>query len=81
MAQITRKHYNYVTITKGVVMKAVKLDPALLQMGDQVVIQDKVWTLSTTLGPDLHGTYDLFLHDRDGNGKATIANEPVTIIM
>ena len=62
-------------------MKEVKIEPGLLQMGDQVVIANKTWTLSSVSGPDRLGTYDLYLHDNNGNPTATIAYEPVTIIM
>jgi hypothetical protein len=61
--------------------KAVKIDPSLLQMGDQVVVANKTWTLQSVLGPDRIGTYDLFLSDNEGHHTATITTEPVTIIM
>lgn len=61
--------------------KAVKIDPSQLQMGDQVVVANKTWTLQSVVGPDRIGTYDLYLSDNEGHATATIATEPVTIIM
>ena len=61
--------------------KAVKIDPSLLQMGDQVIVANKTWTLQSVLGPDRIGTYDLFLADNEGHHTTTITTEPVIIIM
>jgi hypothetical protein len=61
--------------------KVVKCDPALLQLGDQVVIATKSWTLQGKEGPDHTGTYDLYLGNTNGEQIATIAHDPVTIIM
>jgi hypothetical protein len=61
--------------------KVVKCDPSQLQMGDQVIVANKTWTLQSLNGPDRIGTYDLYLSDNEGHTTATFTTEPVTIIM
>jgi len=61
-------------------MTQAKVDPALIQLGDNVVINKEVWTLSSMQGPDSRGTYDAYLFNSSGM-KHEVISEPITIIV
>lgn len=61
-------------------MTQAKIDPALVQLGDSVVINKEIWSLNSLQGPDSHGAYDAYLVNQTGMKHAVIT-EPITIIV
>jgi hypothetical protein len=61
-------------------MTQAKIDPALVQLGDKVVINKEVWALSSLQGPDSHGTYDAYLINQTGM-KHEVITDAITIIV
>lgn len=61
-------------------MTEVFVPPQLVQYGDSVISDDKVWEVKS-VEMDEHETCDLYLVDKDGNSVHKIVTEPICVIV
>jgi len=61
-------------------LNLVLTDASKLQVGDRILLNNKVWNVNYISEPDRIGTYDLNLIDDEKNPGVAIVNGRVTII-
>lgn len=61
-------------------MPEVFVRPELVQYGDSVVADDKVWEVKS-IEIDGHETCDLYLVDKEGNSVHKVVTEPICVIV
>lgn len=62
-------------------MTVGKVSPALLQMGDTIVVNQQPVVVNYVDGPDTHGAYDVYTLDKSGNPHQTIITDTVTLVV
>lgn len=62
-------------------MKALTVQPAVLQPGDHVVADNKDLTIKFIDGPDKCGAYDIYGVDQTGRDQIVIVQDLVTLYL
>lgn len=57
------------------------VSPSEITFGDQVIINNHLYTVKSTLGPDRIGTYDFYVIDEQGQDHLEIVNGEVRLIV